>query len=94
LDAGLPQGRNGRPAAVGDGWYRELTFRLDGPRPRVEVRTYSTYYHAYSSQLPKYVQWYKKWEQPGMSDEEFRRADAFTLDLGGFRQRFAAARVR
>ena len=90
LDAGQPAGRNGQPAPIGDGWYREMTFHLAGDAPRVEIRTYSTHYRAYSSALPSYAQWYKQREQPNMSDEEFLRADEFTLELADFRQRFGS----
>jgi hypothetical protein len=94
LDAGQPPGRNGQPAPVGDGWYREMRFDLDAEPPRVDVRTYSTHYRAYSGELPAYAQWYKRWEQPDSSDEEFLRADEFTLELVDFEQRFGAGRTR
>ena len=67
-----------------------MTFHLTASRPRVEVRTYSTHYRAYSSELPTYTQWYRQHEQPDMSDEEFLRADQFTLELVDFRARFGA----
>ena len=92
LDAGQPRRPNGHAAPIGDGWYRELTFDLDRERPRVQVRTYSTYYRAYSSELPTYAQWYKPLEQPGMSDAEFLRADEFVLELDDFRRRFGDGR--
>ena len=90
LDANQPPGPNGRPAAIGDGWYREMTFDLAGESPRVQIRTYSTHYRAYSSELATYAKWYKAQEQPGMSDAEFLRADEFALDLADFRGRFGA----
>jgi hypothetical protein len=92
LDAGQSRQPNGQPAPIGDGWYRELKFHLDGEAPRVDVRTYSTHYRAYSSELPNYAQWYREREQPAMSDEEFLRADEFTLELTDFRQRFGPTR--
>lgn len=92
LDAGQPSGSNGRPPALGDGWYRELNFDLDGARPQLRVRTYSTHYKAYSSELGTYAQWYRQWEQPQMSDAEFLAADDFTLELTDFRERFGAPR--
>jgi hypothetical protein len=94
VDAGQPPGRNGQPAPVGDGWYREMRFHLAGRSPRVEVRTYSTHYRAYSSELPTYAQWYRPHEQPSMSDEEFLRADEFTLELADFRERFGSGSRR
>jgi hypothetical protein len=90
LDAGQPAGANGRPPVLGDGWLRELQFNLDGASPSLLVRTYSTHYKAYSSDLPAYTQWYRQWEQPNMSDAEFLAADEFELDLGDFRERFGA----
>lgn len=83
IDAGQATNTN-----LGDGWYREMTFELAGDSPRVEIKTYSTHYRAYSSELPTYAQWYKPREQPGMTDEEFLRADEFTLELDDFRERF------
>ncbi len=91
IDAGQPP--NGQAAAVGDGWYREMTFHLDAERPRMEVRTYSTHYRAYSSELPTYAQWYRPHEQPEMSDEAFLRADEFTLELADFRQRYRSGQT-
>ena len=90
LDAGQRMEANGRPPSLGDGWLRELQFTLDDARPRVHVRTYSTHYKAYSSELPGYAQWYRRWEQPQMSDAEFLAADDFTLELTDFRARFGA----
>ncbi len=75
---------------LGDGWYREMTFDLSGNSPRVEIKTYSTHYRAYSSALPTYAQWYRPREQPDMTDEEFLRADEFMLELADFRERFGA----
>jgi hypothetical protein len=83
LDAGQTGNTN-----LGDGWYREMKFDLTGGSPRVEIRTYSTHYRAYSRDLPTYAQWYRPREQPGMTDEEFMRADEFTLELTDFRERF------
>jgi hypothetical protein len=91
LDAGAARDANGRAPALGDGWYRELTFDLDGDAPRLDVRTYSSHYRAYSSDLPTYALWYRPHEQPQMTDAEFLRADEFTLELADFRQRFGLA---
>jgi hypothetical protein len=92
LDAGQARGARGGVTGLGDGWYREMTFHLAGAQPRVEVRTYSTHYRAYSSDLPTYAQWYREHEQPDMSDEEFLRAEQFTLELDDFRARFGSGR--
>ena len=90
IDAGQPLLGGGRPDVLGDGWLRELNFDLDAAQPRLRVRTYSTHYKAYSSDLPTYAQWYRQWEQPGMSDAEFLAAEDFTLELSDFRERFGA----
>ena len=65
-----------------------MTFHLGGEDPRIDVRTYSSHYDSYSSELDTYAEWYKSREQPGMTDEEFLAADDFTIDLGDFRSRF------
>jgi len=83
----LDAGETAMPA-TGDGWYREMTFHLNGAAPRVDVRTYSSYYGKYSSELETYADWYKPREQPEMSDEEFLAADEFTIELTDFRTRF------
>ncbi len=92
MDAGQPPAATGRGAGrvpgVGDGWYRELTFYLGSENPRLQVRTYSTHYNVYSEDLESYADWYREWEQPEMSDEEFYQAEDFTIPLGDFYQRF------
>lgn len=88
LDAGVQPLPNGRPVMIGDGWYREMTFHLGGGNPRVDIRTYSTHYQAYSGELPTYAPWYRSWEQPDMSDTAFLQADEFVLELGDFYARF------
>ncbi len=92
IDAGQAPGPNGQPVGIGDGWYREMTFELGDAPPRVEVRTYSTHYRAYSSELPAYARWYGRHEQPNMSAEEFLRADELTLELADFAARFGSGR--
>jgi len=77
--------------ATGDGWYREMTFHLDGERPRIDVRTYSSYYDSYSGDLAAYADWYKRREQPDIADREFLAADDFTFALPDFHARFAPA---
>ncbi len=85
VDAGQPEGR---AAATGDGWFREMIFHTLGANPRVDVRTYSSYYESYSSELDTYAEWYKEAEQPEMTDEQFLAADEFTIELTDFRSRF------
>ena len=90
LDAGQPRRPNGNAVPLGDGWLREMDFYLEADRPRIEVRTYSTHYDAYSSELDTYAAWYREREQPGMTDEEFLAADEFTIELTDFRARFGS----
>jgi hypothetical protein len=88
LDAGQPPGP-GRPTPItGDGWLREMTFHLHSADPKIDVRTYSSHYESYSSELDTYAEWYKDREQPEMSDEQFLAADQFTINLNDFRSRF------
>lgn len=94
LDAGQPPQANGNGVPIGDGWYRELNFDFSGDVPTVEVKTWSSYYKVYSSELPTYAQWYKHIEQPAMSDVEFLAADEFTLTLDDFYARFGAPGTR
>lgn len=79
---------NGRQKGTGDGWLRLMTFDLANAHPSVRVRTYSTYFHAYASDLPLYAQWYKADEQPQMTDAEFLAQDEFTIELTDFHARF------
>jgi len=88
LDAGQSLSPNGGITGVGDGWYRELTFFLGGDEPRLQVRTYSTHYDAYSEDVESYAQWYREREQPQMTDEAFFSAEDFTVSLPDFYQRF------
>jgi hypothetical protein len=55
------------------------------------VRTYSTYFKAYSSELPNYAAWYKPQEHPELSDADFLAEDEFTIELDDFVKRFGAA---
>lgn len=90
LDAGQPASASGRPPVLGDGWYRELDFDLDAATPTLRVRTRSSWYERYADEVAEYAQWYKRWEQPQLSDAEFVAADSFTLQLTDFRERFGA----
>jgi hypothetical protein len=76
------------PQAIGDVWLRLLSFDLGIEPPRVRVRTYSTHYQAFSSELPEYASWYREHEQPQMTDAEFLAAEEFAFELTDFRQRF------
>jgi hypothetical protein len=82
LDAGVE-------ADVGDGWLRLLMFELDTPRPTIKVRTYSTHYGKFASELAEYAAWYKASDgQAGLSDEDYLKRDNFTIDLTDFTKRF------
>jgi hypothetical protein len=88
--AGVDAGGHGGSGVVGlgDGWYRLMRFDLAAETPTVTVETWSSHYRSLSGDMPQYADWYKGAEQPDMSDEEFYAADAFTLELSGFRDRF------
>jgi hypothetical protein len=90
VDAGQAPGNFGRPAALGDGWYRLMTFDLAADPPRVRVTTYSSHYETSSVDLASYAEWYKPLEQPDASDAEFHASEDFVLVLGDFRERFGA----
>jgi hypothetical protein len=91
LDAGQPKDRDGESADIGDGWLREMKFFVAGDMPRIEVRTYSSHYGVYSSELATYAEWYKADEQPDMTDEQFAAADEFTIELSDFYSRFGGS---
>lgn len=75
--------------SIGDGWMRLMQFNLDGAKPEVRVRTYSTHYNSFASDLPTYAQWYKRRDkQQHLSDADFLKRDEFTIDLHDFHQRF------
>ena len=76
------------PADLGDGWMRLLNFDLTGPKARLQVRTYSTHFKAYASDLPDYARWYKPADHPELSDAEFLAQEEFTIELDDFYQRF------
>jgi hypothetical protein len=77
---------------TGDGWMRLMTFDLAGDAPSIKVRTYSTYFNAYSSDLAMYAEWYRPREQPNMTDAEFLAQDDFDIALDDFRARFGPPR--
>jgi len=77
-----------KPVALGDGWMRLMQFDMAGRTPTVHVRTYSTYYGAYSTDLPQYCSWYKASEAPTLTDAQYLAKGDFTIQLTDFRQRF------
>ncbi|MET4898282.1 serine/threonine protein phosphatase [Sphingomonadaceae bacterium jetA1] len=79
---------------TGDGWLRMLSFDMRPASPVIRVRTYSTYYKAYSTQVPAYAAWYKADDAPRASAADYRAKDDFTVTLTGFRQRFAKGAAR
>jgi hypothetical protein len=81
------------PTGIGDGWLRILRFETGGVAPRIDVRTYSTFYRELSSEIDRYADWYKGHEQPSMTDEEFLSAEEFTIPLVDFRERFGSPRL-
>lgn len=74
---------------IGDGWLRMMTFDMGNATPKVRVRTYSTHYRKQSSDTAEYAAWYKAEEKPKLTDEQFHGQDDFSIDLAGFRERFA-----
>ena len=80
-----------RITGIGDGWLRLMEFDTGLDVPIIKVRTYSTYYEKYSIEFENYIAWYKKLEQPNMTEQEFMDADekhSFALallDLDGFK---------
>ncbi len=85
-EAGAP-GRD-----IGDGWLRLLNFRLDSENPSLEVRTYSTHFGKFASEIPEYGAWYKAREgQAALSDGDFLKRDEFIVPLEGFHTRFKSS---
>ncbi len=77
-----------QPVGVGDGWFRLLEFDLSASEPQLRVTTYSSFYQAYSDELPQYSEWYRAHEQPELSEQAFLDQEAFAIPLVDFRQRF------
>ena len=77
-----------RKVHIGDGWLRLMQFDMSPNKPLIHVRTYSTLYQSFSSDLPEYAKWYKLGEQPKYSDAQFYAADDFVIALTDFRKRF------
>lgn len=85
-DAGVP--KNSITEGVGDGWMRLMSFDMAAAEPRVRVVTYSTHYRKQSREMAEYASWYRPYEQPGMTDDQFQDADDFSFTLPDFRARF------
>lgn len=84
-EAGIKDGK------IGDGWLRLLKFRIDGKRPSVAVRTYSTRFGRFASDVPEYAAWYKARDgQSQLADSDFLKRDEFTIALDDFHKRFGA----
>lgn len=82
-----------KPEQIGDGWFRLMQFDLNKQRPIITVKTYSTHYKNFSSEQENYAAWYKRHEQPELSDEDFLKADDFVLELTDFHERFGHTRA-
>ena len=76
------------PKPISDGWLRLLEFDMSDDVPVINVRTYSTFYKKYSNEIADYAKWYKKWEHPELTDEEFNAMDHFTIKMNDFKERF------
>jgi hypothetical protein len=72
---------------------RLLNFDFTGPVARLQVRTYSTHFKAYASDLPEYARWYRSREKPELSDADFLAEEEFTLELDDFFSRFGTPAV-
>ena len=81
-----------KPVTLGDGWLRLMAFRMANRVPSIHVRTYSTYYGAYSTALPQYASLYKSSEAPTLSNAAFLAKGDFTINLVDFRARFGEHR--
>lgn len=85
--AAVEAGRK-RHVGLGDGWLRLMRFDFSTETPTITVKTFSSYYKQFSGEVPEYAKWYKRREQPKMSDADFYKADDYVIQLEGFRQRF------
>ena len=70
-----------RYRGIGDGWLRLMNFDFSTQPAHISIKTYSSYYNSYSSDLDQYAFFYRELEQPQMSDAEFHEADEFILSL-------------
>lgn len=76
------------PYGVGDGWLRLMKFDFSKEVPEIKVSTYSTYFRLGNRNIVNYAEWYKKHEQPDMTDEEFYDSDDYVIRLPDFYARF------
>lgn len=83
LEAGYRKARS-----IGDGWLRLMSFDFSTRPATLSVKTFSSYFRRYSSQMEGYASWYRESEQAQMSDAEFHAADEFVIELDGFEHRF------
>jgi hypothetical protein len=86
--AAVDAGRK-RRAGLGDGWLRLMRFDFATQPATIAVKTYSSHYDRYSSEITEYADWYKAREKPHLSDREFHGVDDFVIQLDGFSERFA-----
>lgn len=86
-------GAKSAPEGIGDGWMRLMTFDFASSVPKVKVRTYSTHYKKFSSEVADYAKWYKGQEHPKMDDADFNAMDEFSFELTDFRARFGAPKA-
>ena len=87
--AALDAGRRKR-TGLGDGWLRLMRFDFAGDPATITVRTWSSHYRSFSTDVAQYAAWYRDREQPLMSDTEFHAADDFVISLDGFKRRFGS----
>ena len=85
----IDAGRSKR-TGLGDGWLRLMRFDFATEPATIRVRTYSSHYREFSTDMENYAAWYRDREQPLMSDDEFHAADDFVIRLHGFERRFGA----
>ncbi|WP_066217818.1 hypothetical protein [Formosa haliotis] len=78
----------GSTYGIGDGWLRLLNFDFESETPKIVVKTYSSHYDTFSTDLSTYSDWYKASENPETSDSEFHALDHFTIELEDFNSRF------
>ncbi len=91
VDLGVPLGKGigGQvPVGIGDGWIRLMQFSLGGSLPLIHVRTYSTFYKAFSTEITAYASWYRPSEAPTMTDAQYLAKDDFFITMSDFRARF------
>jgi hypothetical protein len=86
--AGIDAGRSERFVGIGDGWFRLMHFDFSTEPDTIQVRTYSSYFGKFSSEVNEYANWYKARERPNLSELEFYAADDFVISLEDFHKRF------